>query len=66
METGTQPLTSPALTTAPGAGALRAGRGLNHGPAAFLATIFGSKLASRSRGTESSTSPASVITVFAR
>ena len=32
----------------------------------LLATIFGSKLESRSRGTESSTGPASVITVFGR
>ena len=32
----------------------------------LLATIFGSKLDSRSRGTEISTGPASVSTVFAR
>ena len=32
----------------------------------LLATIFGSKLESRSRGTESSTGPVSVITVLAR
>ena len=32
----------------------------------LLATIFGSKLESRSRGTEISTGPASVITVLAR
>ena len=32
----------------------------------LFATIFGSKLESRSRGTLISTGPASVITVFAR
>jgi outer membrane protein assembly factor BamB len=32
----------------------------------LLATIFGSKLESQSRGTESSTGPVSVINVFAR
>ena len=32
----------------------------------LFATILGSKLESRSRGTEISTGPASVITVFAR
>jgi hypothetical protein len=32
----------------------------------LLATILGSKLESRSRGTESSTGPASVITVLPR